>query len=142
MGKISHKGVVEAVDGASVKVRITQSSACGTCKAASHCSVSESKEKMVEVVNLDEGKTYAAGDEVMVSMPVNNGSKAVFLAFILPFLVMMAVLLVALWTTGNEALSALLAVASLLPYYVIIHLLEKKLSKVFSFVIENTKNIN
>ena len=142
MGKISHKGVVEAVDADLVKVRITQGSACAVCKVANHCSAAESKEKTVEVVCDDAAKTYAVGDEVVVSMPMGNGRRAVLLAFILPFLVMLAVLLLTLWATGNEALAALLALASLVPYYAILHLSEKKIARKFSFVIEQSTNIN
>ncbi|MBO4821193.1 MAG: SoxR reducing system RseC family protein [Prevotella sp.] len=141
MGKISHKGVVEAVDADTVKVRITQGSACAACRVANHCSAAESKEKTVEVVCTDAGK-YAVGDEVVVSMPMGNGSRAVSLAFVFPFLVMLAVLLLTLWATGDEALSALLAIASLIPYYAFIYLSEKKIAKKFSFVIEQSTNIN
>ena len=142
MGKISHKGVVEAVDAEHVKVRITQGSACAACKVANHCSAAESKEKVVEVACHDDDKTYSVGDEVVVSMPMGNGSMAVFLAFILPFLVMLAALLLTLWITGDEALSAILALVSLLPYYAILYLAEKKIARKFSFVIEQSTNIN
>ena len=141
MGKISHKGVVETVDADTVKVRITQGSACAACKVANHCSAAESKEKAVEVV-CDDAARYAVGDEVVVSMPMGNGSRAVLLAFILPFLVLLAVLLLTLWVSGDEALSALLALASLVPYYAILYLSEKKIARTFSFVIEQSTNIN
>ena len=48
--KIKHSGVVDGVDGTTVRVRILQSSACSACKVASHCNASETKEKLVEVM--------------------------------------------------------------------------------------------
>lgn len=142
MGKISHRGVVEAVDADIVKVRITQTSACAACKVANHCSAAESTEKTVEVACRHAAQAYAVGDEVVVSMPMGNGGKAVFFAFILPFIVLMAVLLLSLWMTGNEARSAIFALASLLPYYLILYLSEKKMGRMFSFIIEPSTNIN
>ena len=52
MNKISHTGIVEAIEGGRVSVRIMQTSACVACKAAAHCSAAESKEKMVEVFGI------------------------------------------------------------------------------------------
>ena len=46
---IKHCGVVDEVEDGCVKVRIVQSSACASCKVASHCNASENKEKVVEV---------------------------------------------------------------------------------------------
>ena len=50
--KIKHSGVVDGVDGTTVRVRILQSSACSACKVASHCNASETKEKLVEVTTI------------------------------------------------------------------------------------------
>ncbi|MDE6858004.1 MAG: SoxR reducing system RseC family protein, partial [Alistipes sp.] len=44
---IEHSGVVECVEGATVRVRIVAGSACGSCKARSACGMSESQEKIV-----------------------------------------------------------------------------------------------
>ena len=140
--KISHKGIVEAVDGSKVKVRITQSSACAACKVANHCSAAESKEKVVEVIDNVAAETRAIGDEVVVAMPVENGRRAVVIAFVIPFLLMVLVLVLTLWLSGDEALSALLAIASLVPYYAALFFAEKKIARKFSFVIENSTNIN
>ena len=47
--RIRHEGIIEAVDGATARVRILQVSACAGCKIASHCHTSDSKEKIVDV---------------------------------------------------------------------------------------------
>ena len=46
---ISHKGIIEKVEGDRVFVRITQQSACSGCHAKSMCTASEQKVKIVEV---------------------------------------------------------------------------------------------
>lgn len=68
------------------------------------------------------------------------GMKAVLLAFVLPFVVLMTVLSVSLQLTqGDEPLSALFALTSLIPYYFIIYCFRKKISRTFTFVLESIK---
>ena len=134
MSRISHEGVVEEVRGDSVRVRIVQTSACAACKVAGHCSAAESKEKVVEVVD-DRAAAYAPGDSVVVSIEPSTGRRAVILAFVVPFLILVAVLVVALWVTGDEGVAAIIALASLVPYYLVLHGMERRLARKFSFVI-------
>lgn len=47
--EIRHLGVVDTVDVGLIKVRITQTSACSSCKMSGNCNASESKEKVVDV---------------------------------------------------------------------------------------------
>ncbi|MBQ4223061.1 MAG: SoxR reducing system RseC family protein [Prevotella sp.] len=134
MSRISHEGVVEEVRGDSVRVRIVQTSACAACKVAGHCSAAESKEKVVEVVD-GRAAAYAPGDSVVVSIEPSTGRRAVILAFVVPFLILVAVLVVALWVTGDEGVAAIVALASLVPYYLLLHGMERRLARKFSFVI-------
>ena len=134
MSRISHEGVVEEVRGDSVRVRIVQTSACAACKMDGHCSAAESKEKVVEVVD-GRAAAYAPGDNVVVSIEPSTGRRAVILAFVVPFLILVAVLVVALWVTGDEGVAAIVALASLVPYYLLLHGMERRLVRKFSFVI-------
>ena len=70
--KIKHSGVVDGVDGTTVRVRILQSSACRACKVASHCNASETKEKLVEVTTSDASQ-YHVGDSVRVLADTSVG---------------------------------------------------------------------
>ena len=92
---------MEEVRGDSVRVRIVQTSACAACKVAGHCSAAESKEKVVEVVDC-RAAAYAPGDSVVVSIEPSTGRRAVILAFVVPFLILVAVLVIALWAIGDE----------------------------------------
>lgn len=134
-GKITHKGVVEDTGDGWVKVRILQTSACSACKVAGHCSAAESKEKTVQVSSSKAGR-YQPGEEVVVAMTAGNGRDAVILAFILPFVIMVAVLMLCLWLTGNEGIAALAGIASLVPYYAVVYHCKDKLARRFAFVIE------
>ena len=63
--KIKHAGVVDAVEEGCVRVRILQSSACSACKVAAHCNASETKEKLIEVMDAH-ASCFQKGDHVMV----------------------------------------------------------------------------
>lgn len=125
---------MEEVRGDSVRVRIVQTSACAACKVAGHCSAAESKEKVVEVVDC-RAAAYAPGDSVVVSIEPSTGRRAVILAFVVPFLILVAVLVIALWAIGDEGVAAIIALASLVPYYLLLHGMERRLARKFSFVI-------
>ncbi len=133
--KISHAGVIESIQGDSIKVRIVQTSACAACKVASHCNAAESKVKMVEVSGCDTTK-YAAGQEVVVWASKDVANKALVLGFGLPFLLMIAVLVIVLRIADNEGVAALAALGSLVPYYLLLWWWRDKIQQGISFHIE------
>ena len=51
------------------------------------------------------------------------------------FLILVAVLVIALWAIGDEGVAAIIALASLVPYYLLLHGMERRLARKFSFVI-------
>ena len=132
---IKHLGIVENINGSHIQVRIVQSSACSACSLKGHCSVSESKEKIIDVIN-DENIPCKTGDEVCIIGSTSMGMKAVALAFVLPFFVLFGALIIALQCSGSEAIAALSALGALIPYYLIIYICRKKLSKTFTFRLE------
>lgn len=87
----SHPGIVTAVDKGRVSVRIEAVSACASCAAHARCGFAESKEKTVEVPAAD-AQRYAPGDSVTVHIDENRGLLAVWLAYILPALLILAVI--------------------------------------------------
>jgi len=134
--KIRHTGVVESVTDECLKVRITQSSACSGCKIAAHCTASDQKEKLVDVFDKASIAGRRVGESVVVVATMKAGMKAVKLGFILPFLVLIVALAVSYQLTGSEPLAALIALASLIPYYLFIYLIRDRLRETFSFVVE------
>ncbi|MBQ7945395.1 MAG: SoxR reducing system RseC family protein [Bacteroidales bacterium] len=140
MEKISHIGIVEDIKGQAVQVRIQQASACDLCHAKSICSSADTKEKIVEV-RAAEG-SVSVGDKVMVEGAASMGMKAVFLAYVLPLilLILVMVLCLTLIAPGNEVVAALVSLGILLPYAVLLYLLKDKLSKKFRFEIRSLMN--
>lgn len=132
---ISHEGVVVRADEfvrlQRVLVRIEQKAACAGCKAKSMCTASETMVKEVEAVSFEPLKL---GDRVEVTVEKRLGWKAVLLAFVIPFmLLLLLVWLLPRWI-GSEVIVGTLAILSLLPYYLILHLFEGRFEQQYNFV--------
>lgn len=133
--KIKHAGVVDGVEGECVRVRILQSSACSTCKVAAHCNASETKEKIIDVMDAD-ASHYQKGDQVMVVADTAVGFRASLYGYLLPLILMVVTLVGVLAATHSEGLAALSALGILMPYYVLLFLMRNKLRNRLSFTLE------
>ena len=138
--KISHSGIVESISDECVKVRILQTSACAGCKVASHCHASESKEKIVDVLNMSDTSRLKIGDDVMVIASRDVANRSLLLGFGIPLLILVGTLLFVLQLTGNEGFAALSGLLALIPYYFIIWLCRKKIQQQLAFSIETINN--
>ncbi len=153
---IKHDGIIIALneDGTAL-VRIVQTSACAACKAKAMCASAESAEKEMTVVLLGESapqksadfsgtpqamrregerRGFAVGDTVEVMVQQKMGWKAVVLAYLLPFFVMLAVMFIgnAIWTVREEILGTV-ALCAMALYYLVLGMFKDKLQKEFSF---------
>ncbi|OPL13467.1 MAG: hypothetical protein AVO34_06260 [Firmicutes bacterium ML8_F2] len=131
---ITHPGTVTAVTPDRVFVRIMAMSACSSCHAKGMCHVADMEEKVIEVKPAG-GSVYAEGDHVVVSMRRSLGTRAVLLGYIIPFVVMVATLLLVLLISGNEGLAGLSAIAVLIPYYALLYAFRNRIKNTFSFSI-------
>jgi sigma-E factor negative regulatory protein RseC len=136
---IKHTGVVEHIEGSHITVRIVQTSACAACSVKGHCHASDSKEKTVDVFTRQHA-AYQVGQRVVVCGTTSMGMRAVGIAFGIPFFVLVGVLFAAMHFMANEALAGLIALASLVPYYLIIYMYRGKLGRKFTFTIEPINN--
>lgn len=133
--KISHSGVIERIESDKVQVRIVQTSACAACKVAGYCNAAESKEKIIDVFCDPSSKNYQIGQPVMVTTSGVVAAKALLWGFGLPFVLLVAVLVVVLLVTSSEGLAALCALAALVPYYFLLWLLRNRMRDELSFQI-------
>ena len=134
--KISHSGIVESIEDGCVKVRIVQTSACAACKVAGYCNAADSKEKIVDVFGDAAAKKLAVGQQVTVTASGQVAAKALLWGFGLPFVLMVAVLVLVLWLTGSEGKAALSGLAALVPYYILLWLLRNRMRQQLAFSIE------
>lgn len=128
--EIRHDGQVVKKAGDKYVVKITSRAACSDCLAKNFCSAVDLTEKYIETVS---GQDLEIGDEVTVIMEEKLGLKAIFYSFFLPFLVMTLVLLVLLTAGVSETISALTAIGSLLPYYLLLYFFRDTIGKDFVF---------
>ena len=128
---IRHTGVVLSVDGNTAHVEIVQTSACSACKARSMCMSSESQEKEMDVVMLE---PLRVGDEVEVEVRERLAWRAVLLAYILPFVVMIGIIvLLDFATEWSEAVVGTLSLCGIAVYYIGLSAFKHRLQKQFVF---------
>ena len=131
---ISHEGVVVRADSSvrpmRVVVQITQKAACSACKAKSMCTASET---MVKEVEAEAMEPMQVGDAVEVMVRKQLGWKAVALAFVLPFLLLLLLVWLLPRWIQSEALVGTLALLALAPYYLLLHLFDHHFKQEYRF---------
>ena len=130
--EIRHQGIVTAVSGQTVSVRILQASACSGCQARSMCGAADAKEKMIEVECTDACR-YSVGQAVTVTGSASQGMKAVLLACGVPVLLLIAAVAIVELCGISEAVAALAALGVMIPYFFVLWLLRDRLKNVFKF---------
>ncbi|MBN2863762.1 MAG: SoxR reducing system RseC family protein [Bacteroidales bacterium] len=132
-GVIEHDGIVEKADERCVTVKISSVSACSGCYAEGHCSLSGKKEKIIRIPGIYK---VTPGDEVTVLMKKSMGYTALFLGYVLPFLLVILVLFVLAALSMPEFISGLGSLAVLVPYYLILWFFKKRVDNKFSFTLK------
>ena len=116
---IEHSGVVDRVEGDTVRVKITSRSACGACSARQACGLAEAQEKIV-AVRTHRAAEFAAGDEVMVGVRSNAGARAVLLAYVGALVVLLAALGAAKLLGGSDGQAVVAALGGVSLYYAVL----------------------
>lgn len=134
-GEISHKGKVLTITPDTTIVEIVSESACASCHAKSMCSLGDVKAKIVEVPTSPWNK-FEPGDEVDVVFKASMGHRAVFLAYVIPLIVMVLVLLGGSLFSLSELNSALAALVAVAFYYFCLYLLRGRIKREYIFNLE------
>ena len=135
---VLHPGIVERVDTNRVFVRITQYSACAGCHAKSACTLSDKKEKLVEIE--DASGDYHPGEEVVIIGQSSMGMEAVLWAFAVPVILMLIAVVAGVSAGWEETASGAFGVLVLIPYYIVLYVLRDKLKKRFVFNLKKLKD--
>jgi sigma-E factor negative regulatory protein RseC len=131
---VEHIGRVDEITLNDIRVIITNQSACASCHARGACTVSDSQDKIVVITK--QNHNFFVGEEVKVLLQQSLGFKALFLGYLLPLVVVITALVTLNALGFSDGLSGLLALAALLPYYLLLYLLRGSISRVFTFDIE------
>lgn len=130
---IEHSGVVQTIEDRYINVRIISHPACVGCAASNICDVSGKSEKIIKAKKINGVKV---GEEVSVVMSQEQGFRALFIGYILPFIIVLSMLIILTSIKVNEGFSGLIALGSLIPYYLIIYVSREQIGKKFSFSIK------
>jgi len=132
---ISHEGIVTKITDDELEIKILTQSACAACHAKSACGMGEQAEKTLTVPK-PKDKEFALNQKVNVKMAIGQGNKAAVLAYLLPIILLLAVLFVCIGLGLGEGLSAIISFISLVPYYIVLYLRRDKLKRQFEYTIE------
>lgn len=135
MEEIRHSGRIVDIDPAVTKVEIIRSSACSACHAKELCGFSEEEKKIVEVATSG-FQPHNIGDEVVLCMKRSMGMKAVWIAYVIPLVILMVAVLSINACGFGELATGLGAIAAMAVYYIVILCCRKRLSNDFIFYIK------
>ena len=132
---ISHEGVITKITDDELEIKILAQSACAACHAKSACGMGEQAEKILTVPR-PKDRNFTLMQKVNVTMAIGQGNKAAVLAYLIPIVLLLAVLFICLGLGLSEGLSALSSIAILVPYYAILYFQRDKLKRRFEYRIE------
>ena len=133
--EISHRGRIVSITPEITTVEIVSESACAACHAKGLCSLGDSTVKQVELPTRG-WDNYSVGQEVNVVLRASMGHKAVWLAYVIPLIILVAALLGTLSAGGSELLSGGVAIGAMALYYLLIWLLRGRLRNEYIFNIK------
>ena len=135
--KISHDGVIASLSEDRVTVKITSYAACTSCHAKGACNMAGSEnEKLLHIPVSD--PDFRIGEKVRVILAQSLGFRALFLGYVLPFLLVLTVLLAMTAAGSHELVAGLASLAVLVPYYAGLKLMRGKVDRQFSFFVQKT----
>lgn len=135
---IQHEGIIKNLTSQQVDVLIISNSACSECHAKGSCGMAETKQKIITIPRPP--KELKIGDKVMVFASLGNAFYSVFLAYILPSILIIVTIFLFIGGGNDELSSAIAALVVVFLYFFILFLLRKNISKKIKFTIENIGN--
>lgn len=123
-----HSGLISKISGQTITVNLEQNIHCDSCRAKSSCGISESSTKAVEVLNSKD--SFKINEEVNVVLKKALGLKAVFWAYVFPFILMFSTLIIAS-NFLKEWLAGLISLLIIVPYYIVLYFLKNALKSAF-----------
>jgi sigma-E factor negative regulatory protein RseC len=133
---VTHKGKVVKMTPQVTTVAILQHGACSECHAAGLCGMGEMAEKLVEVPT-DPYAFYGVGDEVEVLLKASMGMKAVWLAYFIPLVILLVVILGLTAFGMAEVPAAVVGLGSIGLYYLGLYLFRDRLKNEYNFTIKS-----
>ena len=133
---VEQKGIVIKKQEDKLVVKIEQKSTCSSCHARGACTSLDKKDKEIEIKSKDIAN-YNIGDEVVITISTKLDMKAVFIAFVLPLILLVIALFLSIKLFSlTQSLSALVSLLVVAAYYFFLYKQNLFLSKEFNFLIK------
>lgn len=130
---ISHEATVKSIDSESVTVLLSPGVSCAGCKAEKGCGVAGSSTRIIKVAGTFD---LHPGEKVEVSIKGSQGYMALFLGYLLPLILVVVTLIIFSSVKTDELISGLASISILIPYYIILWIFRRFVSRKFSFNIK------
>ncbi len=133
---ISYLGNIKHIDGDTITVAVeVDHKACSSCQVKSACGIGQEEGKLIEVEQ--EGHDWHVGDRVRICAEQATRNKAVFWAYLLPFLMLVGTVVLSFLLFRNDGITALLSLCTIVIYYVILYRLRERFKRTLSFRLEH-----
>mgnify|MGYP002712973124 CR=1 FL=1 len=126
-GVVRHDGYVSKVNNNQVTVTLLGNINCEACHAKGACGMAETEAKQIEI---ESTQPFQLNDNVEVCLNKGLGLKAVFWAYVCPFILLISTLFISSLYL-EEWLAGLLSLAILVPYYTMLFVLRQTFKKAF-----------
>ena len=134
--QIKHTGTVVAVESHVVTVRVEQRAACAGCASKDACTLSTEKKDMLLTIKHPQPTLFAVGETVQLVSTQKKLYAAVIVAYILPLVGMLAVVVGCVYGLNNEIMAALCGLVFCGIYALLLMLLPKKYTQKLQIDIE------
>ncbi len=131
---IEQQGIIEKIENGTARVMINSFSACSSCHSKETCGSNDLQQKEI-VVKVPENQ-FKTGDMVMVSLKQALGYRAVLLAYVLPFSVIIFLLILLTQLGLSETLVGLMCLLFVVIYFYILYLFRNRHQKTFQFTLK------
>lgn len=134
MDTLNKSGIIKNITKNELKIEILSCSACSSCVVKNYCTGFEAKQKEIVIKNKNVDN-FQIGEEVLVSIDERQAFKSIFLAYVIPLILMVSVIIGLLNYKNDEILAGICGIIILIPYYFGLFLARDKLKSGFEFKI-------
>jgi len=129
---ISHKGVVVEINARIATLFVQSNEECHSCTISEFCGQTDRERNTFYVPKNDLQK----GDMVRLRIQPTTGTWAVFIAYIIPFLIILSLLIIGTFLGWKEWFSGSISLLALVPYFFLVYLTKRKFKKSLELEIE------
>ncbi len=135
IGQEFHEGKIVKIETNNIVVEILVNEACQQCDGKKSCMIFNEKRRLIDIA-CNNVADYQLGEIVNVKMATSIGFIAVFYAYLLPVIVLIATFVIGHFFIKNEIIVILISFLIVSLYYYLLYLLRKKIEKKIVFTIQ------